>query len=312
MIATISATTVVTAVLGLGTGVGLLLVITGWRGVDPDRRRGLIRWHPHGRDDQRLVRLAAAVAIGVVTGVITGWVAAAVLAGLACWTLPPVLGRDPRHAHRVERIEAIATWTEMLRDTLAAAAGLEQTILATAPLAPTAIRPQVSELAARLSNGERLTPCLRTLADQLADPTGDLVIAALVMAADHQARQLRDLLGSLAQAAREQASMRMRIQAGRARTRTSIRVIVGTTLGFATGMVLLDRPYLAAYDSITGQILLLVIGALFGLGFAWLSRIAMVPEPVRFFATATNDGTETTNAYGRETPLAPPTRGAWW
>jgi len=106
--------------------------------------------------------------------------------------------------------------------------------------------------------------------------------------------------------------MRMRVQAGRARTRTSIRVIVGTTLGFATGMVLLDRPYLAAYDSITGQILLFVIGALFGLGFAWLTRIATVPEPVRFFATVTNDGTETTNAHGRETPLAPPTTGAWW
>ncbi len=149
MTATISATTVVTAVLGLGTGVGLLLVISGWRGVDPDRRRGLTRWPSHGRNDQWLVRLTVAVAVGVVTGVITGWVAAAVLAGLACWALPPVLGRDPRHAHQLDRIEAIATWTEMLRDTLAAAAGLEQTILATAPLAPTAIRPQVSELAAR-------------------------------------------------------------------------------------------------------------------------------------------------------------------
>jgi len=312
MTATISVTTVVTAVLGLGTGVGLLLVISGWRGVDPDRRRGLTRWHSHGRNDQWLVRLAVAVAVGVVTGVITGWVAAAVLAGLACWALPPVLGRDPRHAHQLDRIEAIATWTEMLRDTLAAAAGLEQTILATAPLAPTAIRPQVSELAARLSNGERLTPCLRALADQLADSTGDFVIAALVMAAEHQARQLRDLLGSLALAAREQASMRMRIQAGRARSRTSIRVIVGTTLGFATGMVLLDRPYLAAYDSITGQILLLVIGTLFGLGFAWLKRIAAVPEPIRFFVTAINDGTETTPPHGRQTPFAPSTKGAWW
>ena len=312
MTPTISATTVVTAVLGLGTGVGLLLVITGWRGVDPHRRKRLTRRHPRDRDDQRLARLAAAVAVGVVTGVITGWVAGAVLTGLACWALPPILSRDPRHAHRVDRIEAIATWTEMLRDTLAAAAGLEQAILATAPLAPTAIRAHVGELAARLSNGERLTPSLRALADQLADPTGDLVIAALAMAAEHQARQLRELLGSLALAAREQASMRMRIQAGRARARTSIRVIVGTTLGFATGMVVLDRPYLAAYDSITGQILLLVIGALFGLGFAWLIRIATVPEPVRFFCTATSHGADTTNAHGHETSHARPEKGAWW
>lgn len=259
-----------------------------------------------------MVRLAATVAVGVVTGVVTGWVVGAVLAGLACWALPLVVGRDPQHARQVRRMEAIATWTEMLRDTLAAAAGLEQAILATAPLVPAAIQPQINELATRLGSGERLAPALRALADQLADPTGDLVIAALAMAAEHQARQLRELLGSLALAAREQASMRMRIQAGRARARTSIRVIVGTTLGFATGMVVLDRPYLAAYDSITGQILLLVIGALFGLGFAWLIRIATVPEPVRFFCTATSHGADTTNAHGHETSHARPEKGAWW
>jgi tight adherence protein B len=285
--AAVSATTVVAALLGLGAGVGLLLVITGWRGVDPQRpRRRWVRWHPPGPRDQWVVRVGAAVAVGVLTGVVTGWMVGAVLAGLACWALPSMVGRDPRHARQVERIEAIATWTEMLRDTLAAAAGLEQAILATAPLAPAAIRPQISDLAARLGNGERLAPSLRTLACQLADPTGDLVIASLVLAAEHQARALGELLGSLALAAREQASLRIRVQAGRARTRTSVRVIVGTTLSFAGAVVLLDRPYLAAYDSVTGQLMLLVIGALFAVGFAWLARIAAVPEPLRFFSTA--------------------------
>lgn len=296
MTAAISATTVVAALLGLGTGVGLLLVISGWRGVDPHRLTRSARRDTQAWGTQRLVRLVTAVAVGVVTGVVTGWVVGAVLAGLACWALPPVLGRDPRHAERVARIEAIATWTEMLRDTLAAAAGLEQAILATAPLAPTAIRPQISDLATRLGNGQRLAPALRALAGQLADPTADLVIASLVLAAEHQARQLGELLGSLALAAREQASLRMRVQAGRARTRTSVRVIVGTTLGFATAMVLLDRPYLAAYDSLTGQVVLLVVGALFAAGFAWLSRIAIAPEPIRFFSAAPGEGPDTTEA----------------
>jgi Flp pilus assembly protein TadB len=172
----------------------------------------------------------------------------------------------------------------MLRDTLSAAAGLEQAILATAPLSPPAIRGEITDLAARIENGARLAPSLRALADQLADPTGDLVIAALVLAAEQQARQLGDLLGSLAHAAREQASMRMRVEAGRARTRTSVRVIVGTTIGFAVAVVLLNRPYLSAYDSAGGQVVLLVIGVLFCLGFAWLVRIARVTEPARFLS----------------------------
>ena len=220
----------------------------------------------------------------MLTGVATGWVVGAVLVGLAVWALPRVLGRDPEHARRVARIEAIATWTEMLRDTLSAAAGLEQAILVTAPLAPPAIRGEITDLAVRIENGDRLAPSLRHLADQLADPTGDLVIAALVLAAEQQARQLGDLLGSLAHTAREQASMRMRVEAGRARTRTSVRVIVGTTLCFAVAVVLLNRPYLSAYDSAIGQIVLLGVGVLFGLGFAWLVRVARVAEPERFLS----------------------------
>jgi Flp pilus assembly protein TadB len=127
---------------------------------------------------------------------------------------------------------------------------------------------------------------LRRLAGDLADPTGDLVIAALALAAEQQARQLGELLGSLAQAAREQASMRMRIEAGRSRTRTSVRVIVGTTLSFAVGLVVFNRSYLAAYDSALGQVVLLAVGALFCAGMAWLSRIARITEEPRVFANS--------------------------
>ncbi len=298
---TVTLGTAVAALLGLGVGVGLLLVIVGWRGVDPARpRRVQLRRRQNSPGDQRQVlRIGLAVAIGLLAGLATGWLVGAVLAGLACWALPRVLGRDPEHARRVARIEAVATWTEMLRDTLSAAAGLEQAILATAPLSPPAIRDEITELAARIENGDRLAPSLRALADQLADPTGDLVIAALVLAAEQQARQLGDLLGSLAHAAREQASMRMRVEAGRARTRTSVRVIVGTTITFAVAVVLLNRPYLSAYDSAGGQVVLLIIGVLFSLGFAWLVRIARVTERTRFLSI-TGEAAASDPAQGTE------------
>jgi tight adherence protein B len=290
---TISPPTALVALLGVGVGLGLLLMLTGWRGVDPDRppraltRRALSWPTRRGPGDQRrMLRLAATIAVAVLTGVATGWIVGAVLAGLALWSLPGVLGRDRDHTRRVSRIEGIATWTEMLRDTLSAAAGLEQAILATAPLAPVSIRREITELAARLTHGERLVPCLRTVAEQLGDPTGDLVIASLVLAAEQHARHLGDLLGSLAHAARQQASMRMRVHASRARTRTSVRIIIGTTLAFAVTIVLLNRPYLSAYDSTTGQVILLGIGGLFGLGFAWLGRIATIAEPARFLSLA--------------------------
>lgn len=283
---TLGPTTGAAALLGVGTGLGLLLITLGWRGIDPRRSRRTRSRATGPVDQHRTLRIALAVTAGVVTGLLTGWVIGAVLAGLAAWALPRVLGRDPDHARRVGRIEAIATWTEMLRDTLSAAAGLEQAILATAPLAPTAIRGEVGELATGIENGDRLAPALRRLGERLDDPVGDLVIAALLLAAEQQTRRLADLLGSLADAARGQASMRMRVEAGRARTRTSVRVIVGTTLAFAVAVVLLNRDYMSAYDSAAGQIVLLGIGALFAAGFAWLNRIARVAQPDRFLSTA--------------------------
>ncbi|MEV6712689.1 type II secretion system F family protein [Lentzea sp. NPDC051208] len=283
---TLSPTTAAAALLGVGTGLGLLLVVLGWRGTDLQRQRRTRTRAARTVDQHRGLRIALAITVGVVTGLLTGWLVGAVLAGLAAWALPRVLGRDPEHARRVARIEAIATWTEMLRDTLSAAAGLEQAILATAPLAPTAIHSEVGELAAGIANGDRLAPALRRLGERLDDPVGDLVIAALLLAAEQQTRQLADLLGSLADAARGQASMRMRVEAGRARTRTSVRVIVGTTLAFAVAVVLLNRNYMGAYDSAAGQIVLLGIGALFAAGFAWLNRIARVAQPDRFLSTA--------------------------
>jgi hypothetical protein len=73
----------------------------------------------------------------------------------------------------------------------------------------------------------------------------------------------------------------MRVEAGRARTRTSVRVVVGTTVAFAAAIVVLNRRYLGVYDDIDGQLVLLGIACLFVGGFVWLSRIAALPEPRR-------------------------------
>ncbi|WP_216211057.1 type II secretion system F family protein [Amycolatopsis aidingensis] len=300
--------TVVAAALGLGAVVGLLLitawyptvaVLAPWRGVGWLRAvRGRVG------DRRALLRVTVVVGAGVLTGAVTGWVVGAVLAAAAVWFLPRLVGPDRAHKHRVARIEAIASWTEMLRDVLSAAAGLEQAILATAPFAPAAIRGEVATLAARLEGGQRLAPALRALARELDDATADLVLAALVLAAEHQARQLGELLGSLASTARGQAAMRMRVETGRARTRTSVRVIVATTLAFAAGVVVFNRAYLDVYNTAAGQVVLLGIGGLFAVGFAWLARIATSGRQTRALAldaprvTAAPDGGEATVGGG--------------
>lgn len=226
-------------------------------------------------------RLLACAAVALLVGVLTRWPVAAVLAGCAAWALPGIVGPDRDYRRRLARIEAIATWTEMLRDTLSAAAGLEQAIVATAELAPPPIRTEVGALADRLRRGERLGDALRRLAGDLADPTGDLVTAALIMAAERHARHVTDLLSTLAAAARDQAGMRMRVAASRARIRTSVRVVVTVTLGMAAGLVLLNREFLRPYDTPAGQVVLAAVGLLFAAAMWSLTRIARVTEEPR-------------------------------
>lgn len=279
----VSTTTALMGLLGIGAGLGLLLIVAGWRGITVRWPR----WSRHnsgeaGRDPLRARWLLAAGAVGIVVAIATGWLVGGVLAAMATWGLPRVLGSDKQHARTVARIEAIASWSEMLRDTLAAAAGLEQSIVATAETVPEAIRPEIHGLTFRLERGDRLAPSLRHLADQLADPTADLLISALVLASEKQARQLAELLGELATETREQVSMRLRVEAGRARTRTSVRMIVGVTLAFAAGLTAFNRGYLDPFDSAFGQIMLAVVGALFTLSFLWLARMARYQTPDRF------------------------------
>ena len=269
--------------LGAGAGLGATLIVLGLRGVEVRRQIDKVI---RARVERHTLRLGIAVGAAVLVGAATGWpVAAAPCRG-------GLLGR-PGAVHRVEerqtatiaRVEAVAGWAEMLRDTMAGAAGLEQAIAATATVAPPPIRRDVATLAARLER-QRLGPALRAFADDVADPTCDLVVAALLLAAEHQASRLGELLGTLATAARDQATMRLRVEAGRARTRTSVKVIVGITLGLALFLAVLNHGYLAPYGSGVGQLVLLLVGGLFAAAFAWLAKMTRPAEPARFLVTA--------------------------
>lgn len=271
---------VIAAVLGAGVAAGILLIVSGSRRVlaGPPRssRVRLTR--------EQVTRLALCIVAATLVGLLTRWPVGAVLAGLAVWTLPRHLGADRTQKQALARTDAVASWAEMLRDNLSAAAGLEQAIIAAGDVPPNAIRDEVTQLAASIRSGIRLPEALATFREQVADPTADLVVRALSQASHRQASKLADLLTELAEVARKRTAVRLRVAAGRARVRTSARVVMATTIVFAIGLVVLNRPYLIAYDGATGQLVLLLIGALFAAGFAGLSRLGSVgdaPSPVR-------------------------------
>ena len=279
--------TPIIAVFGAVFGLGIVSIGLALRPVAPGevapRRQGS-EVPLSTRVENFTLRLALGLFGAVVIGAITWWPMAALIAGVAGFMAPSILGGGAARQERLARTEAIAAWAEMLRDTLAGAGGLEQSIIASAAVAPRAIRAEVIRLAARLER-ERLAPSLREFADELDHPSGDLVVAALILAADKSPKRLGDLLGRLATAARSHVNMQLRVDAGRARTQTAIRVIVIFTCLFASGLLIWNRDYLEPYDSAFGQFMLGVVGLFFGGAFVWLARSFRPVEEQRFLRT---------------------------
>lgn len=270
-------TSVAIAACGALAGLGLLLAALGAHGVDI-RPKGYSRRRVPV--DQLTSRAVLAVGLGVATATLTRWPVAA-LAASASGALIPSTRRVRRdRAESLARSEAVATWIELVRDTMAAAAGLNEAVMASARVAPAPIREEIAALAIR-SEHQPLTMALRRFAADLDDPIADAVVAALVLANEMQARNLGDVLGQIARNAREQVAMRQRIEAGRARTYASAQFIVVITLAFSVGLVLLAPDYLAPFGTAEGQVALAVVVGLFGTAWWSLARLASPRPPGR-------------------------------
>ena len=178
-------------------------------------------------------------------------------------------------------VEAVATWTENLRDTISASSGLEQAIIATELHSPRAISVPVRRLVASLRYGS-LEDGLRRFADDVAHPTCDFVVAALITTAQHQTRDLGQLLGHLSDCARSECHLYLRIWVSRARSRSAVRIITGTVGTFIAGLVVFNRPYLAPFASAEGIVVAFCISLSFGFAIWWLQRIAQIRTPARF------------------------------
>jgi hypothetical protein len=281
----------VLALFGAAAGLGLFVALAGARGhavlprvtSSPGAGAGASRLLA---TDRLLLRLALAAGIGLVTALVTRWVVVAAVGAMVGWLLPTARASFGRHRREVARVEAIAAWAEQLRDTLSAANGLEHAIGASSRVAPAPIAPAVERLAARLEF-EPLPSALRGFADDVDHPLADFITAALVIAAEKEARDLTPLLGHLAGCAREEARMLQRVWVGRARTRTTVRVIAVVVVVFVAGLLAFDRDYLAPYDSAIGQAVLLVIAATFAASFAAMERMGRVAVPDRFIGRRT-------------------------
>ncbi|MER5524166.1 type II secretion system F family protein [Streptomyces sp. NPDC002677] len=269
---------------GVAVGGGLGLLILAIRGLPPKPD------HEKQKANERaaeLIRFAGqrgslAAIIGLAVLLLTRWAVAGVAAGVLVFFWDKLFGGAAEERAAMKRVEALASWTESLRDTIAGAVGLEQAIPASARAAAPVLRPHLDALVDRLRARTPLPDALQHLADEINDASADIIVAALILNARLRGPGLRQVLGALAKSSREEVDMRQRVMAQRASTRRSVQIVVAVSVAFVLGLAVFNRDFVSPYGTAVGQLVLALVCALFALGFWWLRKLSTIETPERF------------------------------
>lgn len=271
-------------VIGGCLGAAFVLLLVGLRGTvkDPTRPPSrIVAAFVRQRSSLTLVRAGLGILVAVLVGVVTRWPVAALGLGLLVAFWPALTGGSRIEKKQTAQLEAVVAWCESLRDTAAGHAGLEQAISVTAEHASAIIRPALSRLTGLLRSQVPLEHALADLAEQL-DHSADLIVAALQMNVRMRGDGLVRVLTNLAVAGREELALRRKITASRAGDRRAMQLMILIVVAIASFLVLFSSTYTAPYRTVTGQLVLAVVLALFATSFVWIRKLA-APRPTMPF-----------------------------
>lgn len=294
-------TVLVPALLGAGAAASVVAAVAVWRGAgtNPEVFGGQL-----SKRVQRFLDTGDTAAPGVkptpqraifaggvlaAVWILSGWPVAGIGCAAAVVALPWLLGSNAVANRRLDRIEALEQWCRGMADRLAGGGGtgLVQTIRESTRRAPEPIAAEVRVLAARLASMDwGYTAALQAFADDLDDPTGDDVAAALMLALDRQGGGVADILRRLAAQVAREVRSRDEVEAERAQPRQAMRVLL-----MMLGLLIVASVFIPqlhqGYSTVTGQIVMAVLLAFAGLMLVRMRTLAVGKPSPRFLTGGT-------------------------
>jgi tight adherence protein B len=231
------------------------------------------------------VRASGAALSGLLSFLLSAWLLPSVVAAVAVyWLLSSWQSRRHVGGRELERLEALASWIESVRDVLLAGEQPVGAIMSTVGACPPVLRPQVRRLAIGLGRQEPAA-VFRRFADEIDDPLGDLVAAGLSIAVVRGGRTV-PVLSALAEQTRHHVERRRLIEAERAPARREVRALTVIMSALVIALVVFGRSdYLQAYDTAGGQLFLGTALAGYAALIVRVQRLAMFPRPARFITS---------------------------
>ncbi len=262
------------ALLGAGVAAGIVALVALARG----RRLTLPELKPNGLSEADRRRLNYGIPIIVVVALVTRWPVAVLAAIVILLLWPRIAGASGVGQAALDQLEALAIWTESMRDITRASTGLEEAIPITAESAPDVLRPALRRLSDRLTARIPLDSALRDFAADADDAGVDYVVAALILNVRTRGPELAAVLTRLADSTRAELAMRQEVEAERRRLRRHTWIMFGIVSVWIAAQLLVARHHLDPFGQPVGQVVLAGIVAMWV--FAAV-RARTLSEPVR-------------------------------
>ena len=227
--------------------------------------------------------LGAVVAGGGVL-LLTRWPIAALVVGAFVLSWRWLFATSETKAERA-KVEAIAQWLEDLGDVVRrSSVAIEHAVELVAEDSSGVLADPMARFALRRRQGVRLPEALAGLADDIAHPTADAAVAAIVLVVGGAAGggRIYDTLDELSAAARDEMRARDEIDRTRRIFQRAMRRLVTLTVLFVAGLAVFASDLLSPYRTVSGQIWLLVPCAMWATCLVWLRRLTRYDLGTRY------------------------------
>lgn len=269
------------AAAGLLLAAGVITIVVGLSATqEPAARR---------RYDSGLLARRGAAAAGVAAAaglawLATGWPVASAVMVAALWLGPQTIRQAGRQRHERAMLDATRTWLQQLATTVGAGVGLESALRESArqtrPDSPIAapLRRCVDKL-----DWMNTEAALEQLAADVDNHVGDAATVVLAAALSHSTKGLRPALAALVEWADDQLDHLRQVEVEARGLRMTRRAVLAIWTVLAVYLAVTSPELMAAYATVDGQVVLLLLAGLAAAALWLLVVWSDVTSPERFF-----------------------------
>ena len=267
--------------VGLLFAAGVVAVAVGVIGTEQITSRREADWPQLGRRIAIVAGIAVTAALAWLT---TGWPVAAAAVVAALWLVPHTIRQAAAQRHERQMLEATRAWLQQIDTTVAAGVGLES-----------ALRESARQVRSDSPLAHPLQRCvdqldwvgteaaLEQLAADLDNHVGDAATVVLSSALTHSTRGLRPALRALVAWADDQLDHLRQVEVEAHGLRMTRRAVLVIWAILAVYLAVTSPELMAAYATVEGQLVLLVLAGLTAGALGLLVVWSRIKGPDRFF-----------------------------